>query len=495
MPYSRLLFLLLIIFGSSLNAQSQQTLAELNPEWLNQDDIDINNIDIVATTPVELIQQHLLLAEQTLRLRSTEHLDASQKAGRERCLDILHDYALTGVYPTNTDYAESTPIFIDNLDVFCAVGHLMKETGYEQLARHIDAVDERVFVRNIRNPEAAEWMHKFGLSLGECALIQPSYCPPDSLVLIRDHIQLDLTGLDTLNSITNRNIPGTNINFDAELTRVILDTLFADEVTHTYVVDSNQVQLSYLQNAEIYCELHISFSQPGVYLYLEEVPISFLFDDIDGRREFYADSMWVNNGKIIEKDTFYHDASNILCPYVYSPRFAEQLSTGTALVRRDSNITSGNNDYDGYYPMEFSDSQNVAKSTYIFEPLNTAGTTTEYTIGVYGDDATGDSTGMHIWVSILDSNITTDTTHSVVDLRYEHSSLQILGANASHDIIQVTYEKDIADQPIQVFSVEGRRLAVPIDQQAHKARLDISSLAPGIYFIRMGDQLNRFQKL
>ncbi len=201
----------------TVSTWANRHLIDLNPQWLNQTDIDVHSIDFIPRNHTDLIQKHLLLVEQTLRARSTEHLTPSQQANRLRCLDILHEYAMARTFPQNNSYTYLTPIFIDDDQVHCAVGHLMKETGYGSIAQELDAQNELVLVQQIKNPKAVKWMHDYGLSLEECAWIQPGY--PNSYII--EQKVLDLSGLSPLTPIVNRLIDADQaLYFNATLTNV-----------------------------------------------------------------------------------------------------------------------------------------------------------------------------------------------------------------------------------------------------------------------------------
>ncbi len=213
---------LLLVLCSALSVQANKHLIELNPEWLNQTDIDVRNVDFVPRDHQDLIQKHLLLVEQTLRSRSTDHLTTDQKAKRDQCLDILHEYALAGAFPQNNAYSYLTPIFVDDNQVYCAVGHLMKETGHASIAQWLDSQNELVFVKDIKNVEAAQWMQDYGLSLDECAWIQPGYLGPKVTI---DDVPLDLSGLSPTSPIVNRLLDtATNLTFSATMTSTVLGT-------------------------------------------------------------------------------------------------------------------------------------------------------------------------------------------------------------------------------------------------------------------------------
>lgn len=155
-------------------------LVEVNKCWNEQKDININRFEgLCATTEKDWIRIHLSLVEQILRARSTRHLNAAQEANRAHCLEILNRYWQEGNFPINDQYSYRTPIFIDPYNNFCAVGFLIKETGYEHISRMIASNTNLAYVREMNYPELGNWAIENGFTIDELAWIQPSY-PPQS---------------------------------------------------------------------------------------------------------------------------------------------------------------------------------------------------------------------------------------------------------------------------------------------------------------------------
>lgn len=177
-----LLFLLccLVCTASRADHQSYQKLAEVNRCWTEQKDIPALPI-YTSRSEKDWIRLHLGLVEQTLRARELPQLNAAQQAKRAHCLDILHRYWQEGNFPVNDRYAIRTPIFIDPYNNFCAVGFLLKETGFEAVSRKISAQTNLAYVRQMQYPELTAWADTYGFSVDELAWIQPAY-PPQSSV-------------------------------------------------------------------------------------------------------------------------------------------------------------------------------------------------------------------------------------------------------------------------------------------------------------------------
>lgn len=154
-------------------------LAEVNKEWLLQKDVQtLNYPEYKMRTDREWIRIHLSLVEQTLRHRSTANLSELQTANRFKALDYLHQYWQSGAFPINDLYTYRTPIFIDRYDNFCAVGYLVKATGFESVSRKISKETNLAYVKDMKCPELFAWAKEFGFSIDELAWIQPLYGGP-----------------------------------------------------------------------------------------------------------------------------------------------------------------------------------------------------------------------------------------------------------------------------------------------------------------------------
>jgi hypothetical protein len=91
----------------------------------------------------------------------------------------LRLYQLRGRFPHNEHVADRTvPIFVDNHDTACAVGHLMRESGWNDAVAAIQRANNFVYVTDVRNGPLIDWVLVSGLTQEEAALIQPGYYPP-----------------------------------------------------------------------------------------------------------------------------------------------------------------------------------------------------------------------------------------------------------------------------------------------------------------------------
>ncbi len=121
-------------------------------------------------------------------------------------------YQLRGRFPQNEHVADrAVPIFVDNHDTACAVGHLMRESGWTDAVAAIQRAGNFVYVTDVHNGPLVDWVLVSGLTQEEAALIQPSYFPP------MFDVKLDVLTQD--GSITKNGLHFDNFHFIAgELT-------------------------------------------------------------------------------------------------------------------------------------------------------------------------------------------------------------------------------------------------------------------------------------
>lgn len=178
MKFLSSIFLMLLCISGYAKDAILKNLVTVNKCWTEQKDLPpLSSLSTNNFSDRDWIKLHLSLVEQTLRNRSTAHLSAFQKANRITALDRLHEYWQQGNFPINDKYAYRTPIFIDGYDNFCAVGYLIKATGYEHISRMIAAKTNLVYVREMSYPELTTWANEYGFTTDELAWIQPSYGP------------------------------------------------------------------------------------------------------------------------------------------------------------------------------------------------------------------------------------------------------------------------------------------------------------------------------
>jgi Secretion system C-terminal sorting domain len=178
-----LYFLFIICFCLQFSASSKTTIfnqmAEVNPYWhcFKPKIIGLQN-QFTISNEQKKIKTHLLLVEQYLRKLQKKELSSSQLKNRLHCLTILRQYALKGLFPQNTNHPyQRIPYFIDKANTPCAVGHLIIETGFENLAKQINTENNNGYLKDLANqyPAIIGWANKNGFEVNELAWIQPGY--------------------------------------------------------------------------------------------------------------------------------------------------------------------------------------------------------------------------------------------------------------------------------------------------------------------------------
>lgn len=94
---------------------------------------------------------------------------------RLRRIADLEAYAAAGNFPVNSTNVDMTPVFVDENDTPCAVGHLMRCSGATELVGDIAAGNNLVKLHEVKDGPVVEWIKHSGLTKEECELIQPSY--------------------------------------------------------------------------------------------------------------------------------------------------------------------------------------------------------------------------------------------------------------------------------------------------------------------------------
>lgn len=124
------------------------------------------------------ILRHLEEVESSLRAHPPAGLSAARQAARARRLDDLRAYRTRGEFPRNLDFPDRLiPYFIDARGVACAVGQLIIASGDRDLAEDIARSQNNAYLPDIQDGRLVAWAHDNGLTLEECARIQPSYAP------------------------------------------------------------------------------------------------------------------------------------------------------------------------------------------------------------------------------------------------------------------------------------------------------------------------------
>jgi len=149
----------------------------LNKYWSHFDvDEPILQEQRIIFDPENLIQLHLSLVEKHLEQKDVSHLNQSQIKKRTKGLQILKKYWEEKTFPKNTRHSgQIIPYFIDDFNTACAVGHILRETGGNQLAQQIQLENNYAYIEDMDYPELLAWAKEYGFEEKELRWIQPQY--------------------------------------------------------------------------------------------------------------------------------------------------------------------------------------------------------------------------------------------------------------------------------------------------------------------------------
>jgi hypothetical protein len=159
-------------------------LVAFNPNWKKYGDRLECSPEIQFKSDAALIQAHLVNVLHILHTNNTSHLTEDQLKSRDFMILNLENYCNDGNFPINREFLRRTPIFIDHNDTHCAVAYLLKQSGYEELARNIAREDNPGWLpfdklQTDKNKhllhELAQWQNSSGLTMEEVRLIQGAY--------------------------------------------------------------------------------------------------------------------------------------------------------------------------------------------------------------------------------------------------------------------------------------------------------------------------------
>lgn len=150
-------------------------LCAFNPNWNKYRSAVPDETERIFLSDKSYIQTHLGFVLEILRSADISKLSRKQVTMRTRLIEVLSDYRLQGNFPVNYYRSERIPVFIDEHQTHCAVGYLMQQTGYENLAQQISRTNNYVWVKDLKDEQVIEWQKLSGFSLEELKLIQGAY--------------------------------------------------------------------------------------------------------------------------------------------------------------------------------------------------------------------------------------------------------------------------------------------------------------------------------
>ena len=172
--YFTLLLLLLGISEAYPNTFYTQ-LCEFNSNWEKYEHLAPKGDAQCFDSDAAYVQAHLKNVLTILRNNTLHKCSLAQIDARLNLIKILENYYLEGVFPTNYNCENRIPVFIDEDNTHCAVGYLLKETGYGKLAKEIAETNNYAWIKEIDNLSFLEWQKSSGFSLEELKLIQGAY--------------------------------------------------------------------------------------------------------------------------------------------------------------------------------------------------------------------------------------------------------------------------------------------------------------------------------
>jgi hypothetical protein len=174
------LVLLLISIVAQANSFYDQ-LCEFNYNWKNYPLLAPSGPAKIFETDAAYVRAHLMSVIPVLESNSVKNLTQEQLSTRKELIEVLKSYRDRGLFPLNEYVAERVPVFIDNYNTYCAVGYLMQQSGWDELARRISEDNNLAWVKDIRIPEVLDWQVFSGFSIDELKLIQGAYDYYDSM--------------------------------------------------------------------------------------------------------------------------------------------------------------------------------------------------------------------------------------------------------------------------------------------------------------------------
>ncbi len=184
-----LTILLSLIFIQKSSATYYEQLCEFNFNWEKYAGRVAEKKEMKFASDKEYVQAHLESVLEILHSNPVNHLSCEQYDSRMKLIGILSEYREAGNFPINYHCSNRIPVFIDENNTYCAVGYLLKQTGYDDVSKCIAETDNYVWVKDITHPALPIWQNESGFTLEELKLIQGAYdsYPMNGLYLPNKH--------------------------------------------------------------------------------------------------------------------------------------------------------------------------------------------------------------------------------------------------------------------------------------------------------------------
>ncbi|MDX1348805.1 MAG: hypothetical protein R3279_01090, partial [Putridiphycobacter sp.] len=166
-----IILLLSVSFQLIATTSLHQQLIDFNYNWKKYAEYISDTKSKEFSSDVDYIQTHLEHVIPILKANSVPFLSFRQKINRIRLIHFLVAYQKAGQFPVNYYREDRIPVFIDEFNTHCAVGHLLAKTGHEALAQRIAKTNNYAWVKEINDPELLAWQKKSGLTIEELKLI------------------------------------------------------------------------------------------------------------------------------------------------------------------------------------------------------------------------------------------------------------------------------------------------------------------------------------
>lgn len=166
----------LIIFTLGCSSNSIESVDSVNALIGNQSFIETFGAQPTKeTSEKERISTHLKWVLDQLRKADISPLSSNQKLNRLLALNLLDTYQKTEIFPVNTMHEERMPCFRDDNGRLCAMAYLIKNTIGTRAVDEINENNQYSYLLDMDLPLLTKWANEYGLSLVECATIQPTY--------------------------------------------------------------------------------------------------------------------------------------------------------------------------------------------------------------------------------------------------------------------------------------------------------------------------------
>ena len=152
-----------------------EQLCDFNPNWKKYSTYVADAPAVHFKHDWQLVQFHLFHVLTVLESADISKLSRFEKENRLRLIRELSDYCEIGKFPINRVSETRIPVFIDEDDTHCAVGYLLKQSGYGEIAHEIALQQNLAWVPEIKSAELFELQKFSGLSIEEIKLIQGAY--------------------------------------------------------------------------------------------------------------------------------------------------------------------------------------------------------------------------------------------------------------------------------------------------------------------------------